>query len=68
MTSIDFLRRALADEIATALAHSHGLQVRPFAATEKYENYSRISTPSGVNCRCRASSPAGTSSRAIGCT
>ena len=35
---IDFLRRALADEIATALTHGHGLQVRPLSAADKYEN------------------------------
>ena len=33
----EFLRRALADEIATALSHSHGLQVRPFSSSEKYD-------------------------------
>ncbi len=36
--NIDFLGRALADEIATALSHSRGLQVRPFAATSKYRS------------------------------
>ncbi len=35
--SIDFLGRALADEIATALSHGRGLQVRPFAVTSKYD-------------------------------
>ncbi len=35
--STDFLRLALADEIATALSHTHGLQVRPFATTAKYD-------------------------------
>jgi TolB-like protein len=30
---LDFLRRALADEIATALTHSRGLQVRPLPAS-----------------------------------
>ena len=33
---IDFLSRAFADEIATALSHSHGLQVRPVSSTDKY--------------------------------
>jgi TolB-like protein len=28
---------ALADEIATALSHAHGLQVRPLSATSKYD-------------------------------
>jgi DNA-binding winged helix-turn-helix (wHTH) protein/serine/threonine protein kinase len=37
-SGLDFLRRALADEIATALTHSHGVQVRPLAASEKFEN------------------------------
>ena len=37
-SGLDFLRRALADEIATALTHSHGVQVRPLAASEKYKN------------------------------
>ena len=37
-SGLDFLRRALADEIATALTHSPGVQVRPLAASEKYEN------------------------------
>jgi DNA-binding winged helix-turn-helix (wHTH) protein/serine/threonine protein kinase len=34
---IDFLRRALAEEIATTLTHGHGLQVRPLSATGRYE-------------------------------
>ncbi len=37
--SIDFLRRALADEIATTLSHTRGLQVRPAAATHKYDRH-----------------------------
>ena len=37
-SGLDFLRRALADEIATALTHSHGVQVRSVSASEKYES------------------------------
>jgi len=32
----EFLRFALADEIANALTHAHSLEVRPSAATQKY--------------------------------
>jgi TolB-like protein len=39
-SDLDFLRRALADEIATALTHSHDVQVRPLAVSEKYDNSS----------------------------
>ena len=35
--SIDYLRLALADEIATTLSHTRGLAVRPFATTSKYD-------------------------------
>lgn len=35
---LDFLRRALADEIATALTHTHGVQVRPLSASAKYDS------------------------------
>jgi DNA-binding winged helix-turn-helix (wHTH) protein/serine/threonine protein kinase/tetratricopeptide (TPR) repeat protein len=34
---LDFLRLALADEITTALTHSHGLLVRPFSAASQYD-------------------------------
>ena len=34
---IDFLRRALADEIAVALSRGHGLQVRPVYSSDKHE-------------------------------
>ncbi|MDQ3666866.1 MAG: protein kinase [Acidobacteriota bacterium] len=34
--SIDYLRLALPDEIAHVLSHTHGLAVRPFATTNKY--------------------------------
>jgi serine/threonine protein kinase/Tfp pilus assembly protein PilF len=34
----EFLRVALADEIANALTHSHDLEVRPSASTQKYGN------------------------------
>jgi serine/threonine protein kinase/DNA-binding winged helix-turn-helix (wHTH) protein/Flp pilus assembly protein TadD len=36
-TSLDYLRLALPDEIATALSHTRGLTVRPFATTRKYD-------------------------------
>ncbi len=34
----DFLRLALADEIATALSYVHSLSIRPFATTSKYDS------------------------------
>jgi serine/threonine protein kinase/TolB-like protein len=34
---VDFLRLALADEIATALSHARSLTIRPFATTSKYD-------------------------------
>ena len=34
----DFLKIALADEIANALMHSHALEIRPSPTTQKYEN------------------------------
>ena len=34
--SVDFLRTALPDEIATTLSYTRGLSVRPFAVTSKY--------------------------------
>jgi serine/threonine protein kinase/tetratricopeptide (TPR) repeat protein len=34
---VDFLRLALADEIATALSYAPALSIRPFATTSKYE-------------------------------
>jgi len=34
---IDFLRLALADEIATSLSYAHSLTIRPFATTSKYD-------------------------------
>ena len=34
---VDFLRLALADEIATALSYAHSLTIRPFATTSKYD-------------------------------
>ena len=36
--SSEYLRVALADEIANALMHTHSLEVRPLAATQKYGN------------------------------
>jgi serine/threonine protein kinase/tetratricopeptide (TPR) repeat protein len=35
-TQMDFLRLALADEIATALSHVSSFSIRPFATTSKY--------------------------------
>jgi TolB-like protein len=35
---VDFLRLALADEIATALSYSRALSIRPFATTSKYDS------------------------------
>jgi TolB-like protein len=35
-TAIDYLRLALADEVATTLSHTRGLAVRSFATTSKY--------------------------------
>ena len=35
-TSLDYLRLALPDEIATALSYVHSLSIRPFATTSKY--------------------------------
>ncbi|MGH9941924.1 MAG: protein kinase domain-containing protein [Pyrinomonadaceae bacterium] len=35
--SLDYLRLALPDEIATTLSHTRGLAVRPFATTSKYD-------------------------------
>jgi DNA-binding winged helix-turn-helix (wHTH) protein/serine/threonine protein kinase len=35
--SIDFLRIALADEIATTLSRAHGITVRPFSTTSKQD-------------------------------
>jgi len=34
---VDFLRLALADEIATALTYVHSLSIRPFTTTSKYD-------------------------------
>ena len=34
----DFLRFALADEIANALTYSHSLEIRPSSSTQKYSN------------------------------
>ncbi|MGH9644911.1 MAG: protein kinase domain-containing protein, partial [Terriglobales bacterium] len=34
----EFLRFALADEIANALTHSHALEIRPASSMQKYEN------------------------------
>jgi serine/threonine protein kinase/Tfp pilus assembly protein PilF len=34
----EFLRFALADEIANALTHAHSLEIRPSASTQKYGN------------------------------
>ena len=36
-STVDFLRLALPDEIATSLSHTRGLAVRPFSTTSKYE-------------------------------
>jgi len=35
--SIDFLRLVLPDEIATALSYVHGVSIRPFITTRKYD-------------------------------
>jgi serine/threonine protein kinase/TolB-like protein len=35
---LDFLRLALADEIATSLSYVRGLTIRPFATTRKYDS------------------------------
>jgi serine/threonine protein kinase len=35
---MDFLRLALADEIATTLSYVHSLTIRPFATTSKYDS------------------------------
>jgi serine/threonine protein kinase/TolB-like protein/Tfp pilus assembly protein PilF len=35
---VDFLRLALADEIATALSYNRSLSIRPFATTSKYDS------------------------------
>jgi serine/threonine protein kinase/DNA-binding winged helix-turn-helix (wHTH) protein len=35
--TIDFLRLVLPDEVATALSYVHGLSIRPFATTRKYD-------------------------------
>jgi serine/threonine protein kinase/TolB-like protein len=34
----EFLRYALADEIANALTHSHALEIRPSSSTQRYQN------------------------------
>jgi TolB-like protein/cytochrome c-type biogenesis protein CcmH/NrfG len=48
----EFLRFALADEIANALTHSHALEIRPSTTMQKYENAeadsSRIGRDLGV--------------------
>jgi len=36
--SVDFLRLALPDEIATTLSYAHALSIRPFATTSKYNS------------------------------
>ena len=38
---VDFLRLALADEIATALSYVRSLTIRPFATTSKYDSPTR---------------------------
>ena len=35
---VDFLRLALADEIATSLSYARSLSIRPFATTSKYDS------------------------------
>ena len=35
---VDFLRLALADEIATSLSYVHSLSIRPFSTTSKYDS------------------------------
>jgi len=35
---VDFLRLALADEIATSLSYVRSLTIRPFATTSKYDS------------------------------
>jgi serine/threonine protein kinase/DNA-binding winged helix-turn-helix (wHTH) protein len=41
-SDLEFLRRALADEIATALAHSHGVQVRPLSASDTHQDLQAV--------------------------
>jgi eukaryotic-like serine/threonine-protein kinase len=36
--AVDFLRLALADEIATSLSYARSLSIRPFATTSKYDS------------------------------
>jgi TolB-like protein len=43
----EFLRFALADEIANALTHSHSLEIRPSSATQKYSNGESNPTKAG---------------------
>jgi len=43
----EFLRFALADEIANALTHAHSLEIRPSAATQKYSNGESDPTKAG---------------------
>jgi eukaryotic-like serine/threonine-protein kinase len=43
----EFLRFALADEIANALTHSHSLEIRPSSATQKYSNGEANPTKAG---------------------
>jgi serine/threonine protein kinase/tetratricopeptide (TPR) repeat protein len=43
----EFLRFALADEIANALTHAHTLEVRPSASTQKYGNGEADPTKAG---------------------
>src|ERR1019366_8040406 len=43
----EFLRFALADEIANALTHAHTLEVRPSASTQKYGNGEANPTKAG---------------------
>ena len=43
----EFLRFALADEIANALTYAHSLEIRPSASTQKYANGEADPTKAG---------------------
>ena len=48
---VDFLRLALADEIATALSYVRSLSIRPFATTSKYDSPTLDLQEAGRPCR-----------------
>ena len=43
----EFLRFALADEIANALTYAHSLEIRPSTSTQKYANAEADPTKAG---------------------